>query len=160
MQFNRCWLRYNEGSEPSIVDDFVPRKILVPIEDKEEIKSPEEELKEARAKIQQLESVLHYGVEMGKMVPRFEYMVLEAKVEEAKFQQAQAEEKLEAAVKMLDLPAQLRFMEPTTDSRFRALEEAFWDVREENRALKSVLRNLRETAERLRVPIDEELLQY
>ena len=97
---------------------------------------------------------------MGKMVPRFEYMVLEAKVEEAKFQQAQAEEKLEAAVKMLDLPAQLRFMEPTTDSRFRALEEAFWDVREENRALKSVLRNLRETAERLRVPIDEELLQY
>ena len=69
------------------------RSILIPIdpEPEEPSRDLEQELKEAQAKIKQLESVLHYGVEMGKMVPRFEYMVLEAKVEEAKFQQAAEE---------------------------------------------------------------------
>jgi DNA repair exonuclease SbcCD ATPase subunit len=158
----------------------VKRKVLIPIEPEPEEPSRdlEQELKDAQAKIKQLESVLHYGVEMEKMVPRFEYMVLEAKVEEAKFQQAQAEEKLEAkveeakfqqaqaeeklkaAVKMLDLPDQLRFMKPEADQRFEDLARRYDRVREENGALKRALRNLRETAERLRVPIDEELLEY
>ena len=138
------------------------RRVLIPIdpEPEEPVRDFEQELKDAQAKIKQLESVLHYGVEMQKMVPRFEYMMLEAKVEEAKFQQALAEEKLEAAVKMLDLPDQLRFMKPEANQRFEDLTRRYDKVREENRALKHVLRNLRETAERLRVPIDEELLEY
>jgi len=140
----------------------VKRRVLIPIEPEPEEpgRDLEQELKEAQEKIKQLESVLHYGVEMGKMVPRFEYMVLEAKVEEAKFQQAQAEEKLEAALMMVELPDRLRFMEPVAERRYEELSSAYWDVREENRALKRVLRNLRETAEQLRVPIDEELLEY
>ena len=158
------------------------RKILIPIDEANElteaaaaaagdIKDPEQELQEAREKIRQLESVLHYGVEMQKMVPRFEHMLLEAKVEELKFETArvkmeaeqkvaQAEEKMQAAVMLLDLPQRLQFMEPTSDSSYRSLSERWRETLDENLRLKEVLRNLRETAERLRVPIDEELLDY
>jgi len=160
----------------------VRRKILIPIDEANElteaaaaaagdIKDPEQELQEAREKIRQLESVLHYGVEMQKMVPRFEHMLLEAKVEELKFETArvkmeaeqkvaQAEEKMQAAVMLLDLPQRLQFMEPTSDSSYRSLSERWRETLDENLRLKEVLRNLRETAERLRVPIDEELLDY
>jgi len=160
----------------------VRRKILIPIDEANElteaaaaaagdIKDPEQELQEAREKIRQLESVLHYGVEMQKMVPRFEHMLLEAKVEELKFETArvkmeaeqkvaQAEEKMQAAVMLLDLPQRLQFMEPTSDSSYRTLSERWRETLDENLRLKEVLRNLRETAERLRVPIDEELLDY
>ena len=158
------------------------RKILIPIDEANElteaaaaaagdIKDPEQELQEAREKIRQLESVLHYGVEMQKMVPRFEHMLLEAKVEELKFETArvkmeaeqkvaQAEEKMQAAVMLLDLPQRLQFMEPTSDSSYRSLSERWRETLDENFRLKEALRNLRETAERLRVPIDEELLDY
>lgn len=138
------------------------RKILLPIdpEPEEPSRDLEQELKEAQAKIKQLETVLNYGVEMQKMVPRFEYMVLEAKVEQLKFEAAQAEEKMQAAIMLLDLPQQLQFMEPTTNASYRSLSERWRETYNENLQLKKVLRNLRETAERLRVPIDEELLEY
>ena len=138
------------------------RSILIPIdpEPEEPSRDLEQELKEAQAKIKQLESVLHYGVEMGKMVPRFEYMVLEAKVEEANSNRRKPKKNSKQPFMMVELPDGLRFMEPFAERRYEELSSAYWDVREENRALKRVLRNLRETAQQLRVPIDEELLEY
>lgn len=156
------------------------RKILIPTDSfpEEPSRDLEQELKEAQAKIKQLETVLNYGVEMQKMVPRFEYMVLEAKLEKANFEHAQMEARLnaalmtieseksrtretvEAATMAMELPEQLRFMEPNADARYRELSDRWLEVLSENTNLKTVLRNLRETAERLRVPIDEELLEY
>ena len=71
------------------------------------------QISELESKIKQLESVIEYGVEFQKMVPRFEMMKVEsqlmaakAEVEQLKFQLEEKDEKIEAILKAGDLPTE------------------------------------------------------
>lgn len=120
-----------------------------------------EQISELESKIKQLESVIEYGVEFQKMVPRFEMMKVEsqlmatkAEVEQLKFQLEEKDEKIEAILKAGDLPTELRFMEPDKGTAFEKLAEQYNELQAENAELKRTIANARKGASLLRMPQD------
>ncbi len=119
------------------------------------------QISELESKIKQLESVIEYGVEFQKMVPRFEMMKVEsqlmatkAEVEQLKFQLEEKDEKIEAILKAGDLPTELRFMEPDKGTAFEKLAEQYNELQAENAELKRTIANARKGASLLRMPQD------